>query len=63
MKDLDGMRLRAAADAVLNDPSYRDAAEMLRKSLHAAGGFRRGADVIQAYRDQVKPRVADLVGV
>lgn len=63
MKDLDGMRLRAAADAVLNDAGYRDAAEMLRKSLHAAGGFRRGADVIQAYRDQVKPRVPDLVGV
>jgi MGT family glycosyltransferase len=41
-------QLRQALDTVLSEPSYREAAQALQRSLHATGGYRQAADEIQA---------------
>jgi hypothetical protein len=48
-RDIKAVQLREALELVLSDPSYREAAQTLQKSLHATGSYRQAADEIQAY--------------
>jgi len=44
--------LRAAVEAVLCNPAFRERAHALGASMRAAGGYRRAADAIQAFAGQ-----------
>jgi len=48
-RELDAARLRAAVEAALSQPAFRERAQSLGASLRAAGGYRRAADAIQAF--------------
>lgn len=45
-REVTGARLREAVGRVLSEPSFRDRARTLKRSLEAAGGSRRAADAI-----------------
>lgn len=47
--DLQPERLRALAARVLAEPAFKQAAEQIAASFHAAGGYRRAADAIQTH--------------
>jgi MGT family glycosyltransferase len=47
--DVDAARLRAAVEAALSHPAFREKAQALGASLRASGGYRRAADAIQAF--------------
>jgi MGT family glycosyltransferase len=51
-RDLDAARLRAAVEAVLARPAFRESAQSLGASLRAAGGYCRAADAIQDFASQ-----------
>jgi hypothetical protein len=42
-------QLRAALEAVLNDPTYRQRAKQIGETLRAAGGYRRAVEEIEAF--------------
>jgi UDP:flavonoid glycosyltransferase YjiC (YdhE family) len=50
--------LRDAVLAVLEDPSYRAAAERVRESFHAAGGAAAAADLLEDLAARSAPRTA-----
>ncbi len=54
-------RLREALLAVLDDPSYRAAAERVRQSFRAAGGTGAAADRLEALARQLAPSRRELV--
>ncbi|MBD3919264.1 glycosyl transferase family 1 [Paenibacillus sp. PR3] len=49
MQELTVDKLRDAIDQILNQTSYRDAAEEMGETLHQAGGYKQAADEIVAY--------------
>jgi zeaxanthin glucosyltransferase len=44
---LDGAKLRALLERVLNDPAYRHAAQRMREALHPVQGSARAAEIIE----------------
>jgi MGT family glycosyltransferase len=51
-RQADTAHLRAAVEAVLCNPAFRERAHALGASMRAAGGYRRAADAIQAFAGQ-----------
>jgi UDP:flavonoid glycosyltransferase YjiC (YdhE family) len=47
LKHLSETRLRQAIDRVLSEPSHRDNALKLQRSIQQAGGVQRAADIVE----------------
>ena len=46
--------LRQAVERVEREPAFREKAGVLQQEVRGAGGYRRAAEVILAYRDRLR---------